>query len=698
MPKTKPKEKAKEPRPPLVEAKTKRLILGIIFLAAGMVALLSLFGRAGPAGNFIGQVFEYFFGIGEILIPLSLFLLAVLFLLKAEANFYLATIVGVLLLVASTLGVLDVLKPNSAGVFGFIFGAVSNLFGFWASLIILFALAASGILLSFESFFLSLLKPKEKKEALLPMVLPEEPSTEVLVPAEAKEEPKPLVAVGEEKEVLKETYPTSLRPKSPVKWQFPALTLLSQEKPHPELADVSGNARIIQRTLENFGIPVEMAGVHIGPTVTQYTLKPAQGVKLSKILALHNDLALALAAHPIRIEAPIPGKALVGIEVPNKSPNLVRLRNLLEELSLRDQSHSLIFPLGRDVRGQTMFADLAKMPHLLIAGATGSGKSIMIHSLILTLLFRIPPSLLRFLMIDPKRVELSQYEGIPYLLSPVITDGKKAVSSLRWAISEMDRRYELLLQAKARDIFSYNQRVPRTETLPFIVIFIDELADLMAAYGRDIEASIVRLSQMARATGIHLVVSTQRPSVEVITGLIKANITSRIAFQVASQVDSRTILDMAGAEKLLGRGDMLFIAPDTSKPKRIQAPFVEEGEVKQVVEFLRKEAMAFEPFGLETTETATGFPEIEAGLDFSERVFADYEAEDALYPQAYEVVVQAKKASASLLQRRLKIGYARAARLLDMLEAKRVIGPGKGAKPREVYVKPKDSNEVISNL
>ncbi|MBI2633932.1 MAG: DNA translocase FtsK, partial [Parcubacteria group bacterium] len=443
------------------------------------------------------------------------------------------------------------------------------------------------------------------------------------------------------------------------------------------------NARIIQQTLAHFGIPVEMAGVHIGPTVTQYTLKPAQGVRLSKIVALHNDLALALAAHPLRIEAPIPGRALVGIEVPNKAKQIVRLRNLLQELSLAAPlaGGGLSFPLGRDVRGQAMFADIVKMPHLLVAGATGSGKSIFIHSLIMSLMFRIPPQLLKFLMIDPKRVELSQYDGIPYLLSPVITEGKKAVQALRWVITEMERRYDLLLEEKARDIFTYNQKVGRQgEPLAHLVVFIDELADLMTIYGREVETSVVRLSQMARATGIHLVVSTQRPSVEVITGLIKANITTRVAFQVASQVDSRTILDMAGAEKLLGLGDMLFLSPEIGKPRRIQGPFVEEGEVKKVVQFIREEGekaglgeeiMAVEKQGGGPVETA-----------MLEEVYYD----DDLYPQAYEVVVQSKKASASLLQRRLKVGYARAARLLDILEAKGVIGPGQGAKPREVFV------------
>jgi len=692
--------KPREPRKPLVKPKTKKLIWGIACLAASFVIFMSLLGAAGPVGNAVGKSFSFLFGVGSVFVPLALFFLGLIFLSAQETNFYLPTILGMAIVVLALLGIVDELQPNAAGIVGTSMGALERPFGPWASLVILLALAAAGTVLTFESYFLTLLsvKPKEeKKEEMLPMIVP---SQEILAP---QKEPAPI-AEEADKEKRKEPPPPEKFMMPPgrgvrafAKWQFPPLSLLAEEKPQPEVSDINTNARIIQRTLENFGIPVEMAGVHIGPTVTQYTLRPAQGVKLSKILALQSDLSLALAAHPIRIEAPIPGRALVGIEVPNKTKNVVRLRNLLEELSLRDGSQGLVFPLGRDVRGQAMFADLTKMPHFLIAGATGSGKSIFIHTLILTFLFRIPPQLLKFLLIDPKRVELSQYESIPYLLSPVITEGKKAIAALRWAISEMDRRYGLLLEAHARDIFSYNASVGKSlgrEPLPFIIIFIDELADLMAAYGRDIEASIVRLSQMARATGIHLVVSTQRPSVEVITGLIKANITSRVAFQVASQVDSRTILDVAGAEKLLGRGDMLFIAADTPKPRRIQAPFVDESEAKAIAEFVRTNAPQEAVMSFEEREGA----DAAARSSWEQEAFeplAEEKEYDELYPEAYQVVVEAQRASASFLQRRLKVGYARAARLLDILEARNIIGPGKGAKPREVYVKRDDAKNEI---
>jgi len=454
---------------------------------------------------------------------------------------------------------------------------------------------------------------------------------------------------------------------------------------------------IIKKTLENFGIAVEMGEVDVGPTVTRYTLRPAQGVKLSKIVALQNELALALAAHPIRIEAPIPGKSLIGIEVPNKSVMLVRLRNLINTQTFINSS-PLTFPLGRDVSGGPVYADLSTMPHLLVAGATGSGKSICIHSLICSLLFKNSFETLKFILIDTKKVELTLYEDLPHLITPPIIEPKKAIVALKWVIQEMDRRYSLLLEKNSRDIFAYNQLALKKneEPMPFIVIVIDELADLMASYPKEMEASIVRLAQLARATGIHLVVSTQRPSTDVITGLIKANITSRIAMKVASQIDSRTIIDMAGAEKLLGSGDMLFLSPHFSKPKRIQGSYISVTEIKKIVNFWKEaknEALLEKETSLKEEEISKG---LEASLeeDFKESDFLDleeleedFEFEDPLYPEAYRLVVETQKASATYLQRRLKIGYARAARLLDMLEARGVVGPAQGSKPREVYHK-----------
>jgi S-DNA-T family DNA segregation ATPase FtsK/SpoIIIE len=390
-------------------------------------------------------------------------------------------------------------------------------------------------------------------------------------------------------------------------------------------------------------------------------------------------LALALASHPIRIEAPIPGKSLVGVEVPNKAASLVGLRQILKEDEFQKSNVPLLIALGRNVAGKPVFASLVKMPHLLVAGATGAGKSVAIHALVMSLVYRHSPAEMKMLLIDPKRVELNVYNDLPHLLSSVITDAKKAIVALRWATKEMERRYDVLLNAGARDIHSYHQK-NNGEDMPYLIIIIDELADIMATYPREFEASIVRLAQMSRAVGIHLVVSTQRPSVEVITGLIKANITSRIAFQVASQVDSRTILDMAGAEKLLGNGDMLYLSGDSAKPRRIQGSFVSEKEVKKVVNFLKKQYEDMDSADLNLSDNG----EVQQGSIFDD--VSDGFEEDELYEQAKELVIASQKASSSYLQRRLRIGYARAARLLDILEERGVVGPPDGSKPRDVLV------------
>jgi len=474
-------------------------------------------------------------------------------------------------------------------------------------------------------------------------------------------------------------------------YTFLPLDLLEEEKGMPSGGDTKTNAAIIKKTLENFGISAEMGEINIGPTVTQYTLKPAEGIKLSKITSLSNDLALALAAHPIRIEAPIPGKSLVGIEVPNKVRTLVRLRDLFSLPQFKNSPSPLTIALGRDVSGNPVFSDLAKMPHLLVAGATGTGKTIFLNSLILSLVYRNSPEILNFILIDPKRVEFPVYNDLPHILNDVIFDVQKTVNSLKWLIEEMERRFEILALSQTRDITGYNRMAfeRKTEPMPYIVLIIDELADLMAARGKEIEAAVVRLAQMARAVGIHLVLATQRPSTEVITGLIKANITSRVTFQVASQIDSRTVIDTAGAEKLLGQGDMLFLSTETLKPKRIQGAFVSEKEVKRVVEFLKSKYQN-QKVKIESLERKLA--ETEGEIEIPKETEFD---EDPLYEEAKRVVIEAKKASASLLQRRLKIGYARAARLLDILEKRGVVGPAQGAKPREVYFNEEEGWEKI---
>ncbi len=481
----------------------------------------------------------------------------------------------------------------------------------------------------------------------------------------------------------------------------PPLSLLISSIERPTAGDLRANANIIKRTMDSFGISVEMGEINIGPKFTRYTLKPAEGVRLAKLTALGQDLALALAAHPIRIEAPIPGKSLVGIEVPNKTAAMVRLGSLLAYPEF-SQSHPLSVILGRDVTGEPIAVNIAKMPHMLVAGATGSGKSVTIHTFITSLLFKNSPQTLQFILIDPKKVELSIYNGIPHLASPVVTEGKKAAGVFRWAIQEMERRYETLLKAGCRDIAGYNAK-NKNEHLPYLVIVVDEIADLMMSYGKDIETAIVRLAQMARATGIHLMLATQRPSVEIITGLIKANIPCRVALQVASQIDSRTILDSSGAEKLLGGGDMLIISSEFSKPKRLQGAFVTENEVRAVVNFIKENNQP------KTTDTppvldANGNPVPTTAdliakprapeLSFEDNL--DSDEDDDLYDEAVETVKQAQKASASLLQRRLKVGYARAARLLDIMESKGIIGAGDGAKPREVFLE-KNVDEISAS-
>ncbi len=532
---------------------------------------------------------------------------------------------------------------------------------------------------------------------------------------------------------------TSKSTAADLKWEPPSLDLLAPAVPDVATDDelLADNARKIKAKLNQFGIDVSMHEVHVGPTVIQYTLKPSEGIKLSKITSLKNDLALALAATAIRIEAPIPGKGLVGIEVPNEHRSVVHLREILESKEYREIRSNLRFPLGRDVAGKPVSGDLSSMPHLLIAGATGSGKSVGMNAFLLSLLYQNSPSDLRLILIDPKQVELKTYNGLPHLLTPVINDPEKAAIALRWCVAEMNRRYRLLSDHGVRNIHEYNEVVlekqaeeaarqaegdgvfqeaverahqvveaedaagqpdesgepsfltmPETremfeeipQKMPNIVLIIDELADLMMSAGKEVEASVCRIAQMARAVGMHLVLATQRPSVDVITGLIKANIPARIAFAVSSQIDSRTIIDGVGAEDLLGKGDMLYLSGGTSKLIRIQGIYVSTKEIERVVNNVKLHG---EPMYEDivspkiATERVHGLPKSDLG---------DEEVGDDMYEQALQVVMESRKASASLLQRRLKVGYARAARLLDMMEEKGAIGPVNGAKAREIYL------------
>lgn len=685
---------------------TKNGIWGVASLGLAVVSILAFLNKAGAAGELFASVANSLFGWGMFLVPLGLAMLGVAFLKSISRRIYSSATIGTALFVLGFLAVFHIVgdgalatRIDQGGYLGLIIGfPIFKAVGFTSSFVILMLLLFVSVLVALNIPVHRLLwwkKQEAESEEPKPLedkVIIKRGTQVVDLKAEAIEQKKqetsdkrPVVAVvknDEDREFV-------IKASRSGKWVLPPIEILHSDKDQPRSGDINANVTIIKRTLSNFGIDVEMGEVSIGPSVTQFTLRPAVGIKLAKITTLRSDLELALAAHPIRIEAPIPGKALVGVEVPNKKSAIVGLRDMFESEEFKKSKYFLPIAVGRDVAGFPIFAGLEKMPHILIAGATGTGKSVAINTLLLSLLYKHSPDMLKLILVDPKRVELSLYNGMPHLITPVIVDSKKVVNALRWAVREMEKRYERLQDAGSRDIFSFNikQAVARNDLMPVIVIVIDELADLMAAHGRDVEAAIVRLAQMSRAVGIHLVVSTQRPSVEVITGLIKANITSRMALQVASQVDSRTILDMSGAEKLLGNGDMLYLAGDVSKPRRIQGAFVSEKEVKDVVKFIKQQAEQLEEAGDE--EESAG----ELRLDPDEVVAAtamsggDNEG-DELFFEAKDVVVNAGKASASLLQRRLRVGYARAARLLDILEEKGVIGPGEGAKPRDVYIKP----------
>ncbi len=474
-------------------------------------------------------------------------------------------------------------------------------------------------------------------------------------------------------------------------WEYPPLSLLFDGPAEKaDRGDMRKNADTIEKTLESFGIRTQMVEVNPGPAVTQYAFRIALGTKLSKITSLASDLALALSAPTgqVRIEAPIPGRDLVGVEIPNRGLEFVTLKRMLSAPVMQKSKNKLAVSLGLDVSGNPLIANLAKMPHVLVAGTTGSGKSVLLNAWICSLMFRTTPADVRLILIDPKRVEMTQYNGIPHLLVPVIVEPDKILSALRWTIGEMQNRYKQFSAAGVRNIEGYNE-MSGFQALPFIVVLVDELADLMMYAPAEVEDSVVRLAQMARATGIHLVISTQRPSVNVITGIIKANIPARIAFNVSSMIDSRVIIDMPGAEKLLGRGDMLYVPPDQSKPTRIQGTFVSEREVFKVVEFLReKNAPAT------YTEEVTSLTVPVGGKKGT--LASGGDGRDEKFEEALRLICQYDKASASLLQRRLQVGYARAARILDQLEEVGAIGPGEGAKPRDVLAKNPD--EFLSQL
>ncbi|MBI4407997.1 MAG: DNA translocase FtsK 4TM domain-containing protein [Candidatus Kerfeldbacteria bacterium] len=693
-----------------IDPATRHGIISIGLFALAMILFFSLFGWAGTVGQWLDAILAAVVGLGRYALPV--FLLIVVYNLlypREEAELSPLFSVGLAAMALSVFGLIDVLRPQAGGYIGV---ALTYIFRQFASVgvavVVLAALLLISVLVVFNTslqhlvgnipartvlgkslrFVVALFGSARQRIAIAKEQamesVSEEPAEELLeedaLIAEEEEEFEPTSAFAgrslADDAAVSTRKPRQLKlvrvPQSHRKIDLP-LDLLSGNRGKPTSGDVEHNKEIIVKTFHNFGIDLELGPVSIGPTVTQYSFRPASGVKLSQIVSLQNDIALALAAHPIRIEAPIPGKSLVGIEVPNVKAAQVGLRELFESEEFKQRKSNLTLAFGRDVSGKSFTGDIGNMPHMLIAGATGSGKSVCMNTVLISLLYQNGPDDLKIILVDPKRVEFTMYNEIPHLLTPVITDVQKTINALQWTVNEMDRRYEVLAHAKRRDIGGYNTANPDS-TMPYIVFVIDELADLMATAPREVEAAIVRLAQMARAVGIHLVLATQRPSVDVITGLIKANITTRCAFATASLVDSRTIIDMSGAEKLLGRGDMLYMSTDSPKPRRLQGAYVSEEEVNHVVTYLKEKAKPEYDTEVVERQASSALPQ----------AFTDGDQDDELLPAAKKIIIDSQKASASLLQRRLRVGYARAARLLDILEEQGFIGPADGAKPREI--------------
>lgn len=694
-----------EPKRPqeLLKPETRHGITVVVLFTISALLFLSLFNLAGSLGAEVNRLLVLLFGGLRFLTPVTLVIIGYLLIVPRHV-LRVPSYVGLALFVVSGSGLLNLTVAQSeavsaiadgrgGGYAGLLLGyTLRSIAGTLASSVVLVGLLIISLLVMFNTTLNSLAsrgnfigqwysavrswwyriryrlqEDEEIDQAVEPAE--SEGNGEVLEGGFASRPVAP--AVLDQGPAQTELFPGALR-KTRRKIDIPT-DLLDLSGSKPSIGKLEEKRQLIQKTLETFGIVVEMGEVNVGPTVTQFTLKPAEGVKLSQITTLHNDLALALAAHPIRIEAPIPGMSLVGIEVPNESVAIVNLREILESEAFKKRKSNLAFALGKDVAGKPWVANLDPMPHLLIAGATGSGKSVMMNSLILSLLYANSPDDLKLILVDPKRVEFSAYNDVPHLLTPVITDTPKTINALRWIVSEMDRRFQVLSHSGKRNIQAYHEEISRD--MPYLVVVIDELADLMSVASQEVEGAIIRLAQMARAVGIHLVVATQRPSVNVITGLIKANITARIAFNVASAVDSRTIIDIAGAEKLLGKGDMLFVSSELSKPKRLQGAYVSDRELQRVVEFLKGKAQPDYLHEVVEKPVAAATP---PGME-------DF-GDDELLPEAKELILRTGKASASLLQRRLRVGYARAARILDLLEERGIIGPGEGAKPREILI------------
>jgi DNA segregation ATPase FtsK/SpoIIIE, S-DNA-T family len=685
-----------------LKKKTIYTVFGVGSFLAGAFLLLS-FTQSGEGATAVYQMLKEKFGAVAFFVPFVFIFLGFLLL---HLKFYLSRLnvfVGYLLLFISLLAIsrsgtigaqiftiLEEILTTAGADIVFIGGLLVGIIVFFDTSIdeVIQAFGAIGSTLNRlipRRLFSSIGGEKSALDRNKPITIKGgNPKEDAVVPAKAVATPPPSVQ-KKDVEVLPEKLVTNVLGQGAAGvWEYPSLSLLSESPgKKAERGDINKIAGTIEKTLQSFGIEARVAEVNLGPAVTQYALEIALGTKVSKITSLANDLALATEAPTgqIRIEAPIPGRNLVGIEIPNRSLEVVTLRTMLAAGTMQKAKSKLAVSLGLDVSGNPLIADIAKMPHVLVAGTTGSGKSVLINSYISSLLFRASPQEVRLILIDPKRVEFTAYNGIPHLLTPVIVEPEKILSALKWAMGEMDKRYKLFAERGVRNIDSYNE-LSGFQAIPYIVIFIDELADLMMFAPVEVEDAIARLAQMARATGIHLVIATQRPSVNVITGLIKANIPARIAFSVSSMIDSRVILDSPGAEKLLGRGDMLYIPPDQAKPTRIQGAFVSEREVHKLVEFLRSRN-----YPVEYTEEVTNQPlplKKGAGGGMSS---AGADGKDGQIEEAVRLVCQFNTASASFLQRKMSVGYARAARILDQLEEMGIVGPAEGAKPRDVLVR-----------
>lgn len=680
-------------------------LFALSFISFGSLLLFAFFNNQGTFAS-ITQILNQTFGFVALLFPFIFILLGFLFLrmtFLARPNISIGYLIFFLSLVSLT-------KSGEFGMMVFtIFSEMitipGSLFvfiiGVFVGLIVLFDTSLDELLTILKaslqnisriipSSFISLFKTK-KPLVVRNKVLDIKPSgKENSSLLSSNSQTKMLQTKKDSQELISEKLVTNILSGNGI-WEYPPLSLLSESPGQKaDRGDIKKIAAIIERTLESFGIESRVAEVNLGPAVTQYALEIALGTKVSKITSLANDLALATEAPTgqIRIEAPIPGRNLIGIEIPNRSLEVVTFRTMLGSNVMQKNKSKLIVALGLDVSGNPIVADIGKMPHVLVAGTTGSGKSVLINSVISSLLFRASPSEVKLILVDPKRVEFTTYNGIPHLLTPVIVEPEKILSALKWAMGEMDRRYKLFAERGVRNIEGYNE-LSGFQALPYIIIIIDELADLMMFAPVEVEDAIARLAQMARATGIHLVIATQRPSVNVITGLIKANIPCRIAFNVSSMIDSRVIIDAPGAEKLLGRGDMLYVPPDQAKATRIQGTYISEKEIRKLVDYLKSRGIEVEY----TEEILNQQVPLKKG-GTTQSIGSD--GHDALFEEAIRIVCQHDRASASLLQRRLSIGYSRAARILDQLEEAGVVGPGEGSKPRDVLMT--NAQEVLSNL